>query len=312
MTSTVTYIQQIEQLKRKKNATILAHYYQDHHIQNIADFVGDSLALSREAIRTKSDIIVFAGVHFMAETAKILNPDKKILLPDMDAGCSLADSCSAVSLEQLKTKYPNHLVVTYINSSAEVKALSDVICTSTNARNIIEKIPLYESIIFTPDNNLGRYLMNVTGRDMVLWDGACEVHEAFSLLKLSALKNEYPDSILVAHPECASSLLDSAQYIGSTSGMIDYIKKSDKHTFLVATEIGILHQLTKQVSGKKLIPVPTQTDNSCACSECRYMKLNTIEKLYNCLLNETPEIQLSDTLMKRAMIPLERMFQLSR
>lgn len=311
MISTNTYIDQIKQLKKQKNATILAHFYQDYEIQKIADFVGDSLALSREAIRTQSDMIVFAGVHFMAETAKILNPDKKILLPDMNAGCSLADSCSAASLEQLKAKYPNHLVVTYINSSAEVKALSDIICTSTNARNIIEQIPQNESIIFAPDKNLGRYLMNVTGRDMVLWDGVCEVHEAFSLNKLEALKNKYPDSVLVAHPECNSSLLDLAQFIGSTSGMINYIKNSKDDTFLVATEIGILHQLTEQVSGKKLIPVPSQTDNSCACSECRYMKLNTMEKLYNCLLNETPEILLPDTLVKRAIIPLERMFQLS-
>lgn len=302
----------ILELKARKNAIVLAHYYQEPAIQEIADFVGDSLALSKQAAGTNADIIVFAGVHFMAETAKILNPGKKVLLPDLNAGCSLAESCSAVDFAAFRKKHPNHVAVTYINCSAEVKALSDIICTSSNAKKIIESIPLNQPILFAPDRNLGKYLIGETGRDLLLWDGACVVHEAFSFEKLLALQKKHPDAKIVAHPESETHILKVAQFIGSTSAMLDFVKKDSGREYLIATEAGILHQMKQDVPNKILLPVPAKENNTCACSECAYMKLNTLEKLYNCLLLESPEITLSEELIKKAIIPLNRMLALSQ
>lgn len=305
------YANKIRLLKKEKNAIILAHYYQKAEIQEVADFVGDSLGLSKEAANTSADIIVFAGVHFMAETAKILNPKKKVLLPDSSAGCSLAESCSAESLELFQKKYPEHITVSYINCSAEVKAQSDIIVTSANAKKIIESLPPEWPILFAPDRNLGKYLIKETGRDLLLWDGACVVHEAFSLNKIIELHHKYPTAKIIAHPESETEILDLAHFIGSTNAMIEYVKSSNADTFLVATEVGILHQMKKETIGKNLIPVPSKEDNTCACSECAYMKVNTLEKLYNCLLNESPEISLSDELIETALVPLNRMLALS-
>lgn len=307
----INYAEEIHRLKKEKNAIILAHYYQSAAIQDVADFVGDSLGLSKEAAGTTADLIVFAGVHFMAETAKIVNPSKKVIVPDLSATCSLAESCSAESFNLFRTKYPEHVTVSYINCSAEVKAQSDIIVTSANAKKIIESLPLEWPILFAPDRNLGKYLMKETGRDMVLWDGACVVHEAFSLSKLIELLQKYPEAKLIAHPESERDILDLAHFIGSTTAMIEFVKSSPHDTFLVATEVGILHQLKKETGGKTLIPVPVKEDNTCACSECAYMKVNTLEKLYQCLLNEGPEIKLSDDLIENASISLERMFVLS-
>ncbi len=305
------YISEINKLRQQKNAVILAHYYQEDDIQNLADFVGDSLALSKKAAETNADIIVFAGVHFMAETAKILNPTKKVLLPDLEAGCSLAQSCTADSFLAFKKQYPNHVTVAYINCSAEVKALCDIICTSANAEKIIASIPLDQPIIFAPDKNLGRYLIQKTGRDMVLWDGACVVHEAFSFDKLLALHKQYPQALIVAHPESEEHILRVAHYIGSTSGMINFIKNSLATTFIIATEVGILNKLAEEAPDKIVIPAPSKEDNTCACSECAFMRVNTVKKLYECLANETPEIHLDSALISAASKPLERMFELS-
>lgn len=301
----------INQLKEEKNAIILAHYYQDPNIQDIADFVGDSLGLSMEAAKTKADIIVFAGVYFMAETAKILNPTKKVLLPDLNAGCSLADSCPTEAFKKFIAHHPNHTVITYVNCSAEIKALSDIVCTSANAKKIIESLPNDEPIIFAPDKNLGKYLIKETGRDMVLWQGACIVHEAFSLEKLKSLTEKFPDAQIVAHPESETPILEMANYIGSTSGMINYIKKSDCPEFIIATEAGILHKIKLEVPDKLLIPAPSVENNACACSECPYMKMNTLEKLYKCLRDETPEVNVPETVRKKALVPLERMLSIS-
>ncbi|MFO7720060.1 MAG: quinolinate synthase NadA [Gillisia sp.] len=298
------------QLKKEKNAVILAHYYQEPGIQEVADFVGDSLELAKKAAATTADIIVFAGVHFMAETAKILNPSKKVLLPDLKAGCSLADSCPPEAFKKMIDKYPDHVVVTYINCSAEVKAVSDYVCTSSNAEKVINSIPLDKPIIFAPDKNLGKYLMGLTGREMLLWDGACIVHEAFSLDKLIDLSIEYPKAKIIAHPESESHILQVANYIGSTSGMLNYVKTSDYNVFIVATEAGILHQMQKDVPHKTLIPAPAKEDNTCACSECAFMKMNTLQKLYDCLENENPEILLEESLMKKAYRPIKRMMEL--
>ncbi len=303
--------EQILKLKKEKNAVILAHYYQEPKIQDVADFVGDSLGLSLQAASTKADIIVLAGVHFMAETAKILNPNKKVLLPDINAGCSLADSCPPDRFSLFLKKYPGHIVVTYINCNAEIKALSDVICTSANAVEIINSIPLDRPIIFAPDKNLGNYLIKKTGRNLLLWDGVCEVHEAFSMGKIKILQALHPFSKLVVHPESQEKLLDRADFIGSTSAMINFIKNDIAKQFIIATEAGILHQMKKEAPGKILIPAPAQENNICACSECRYMKMNTLEKLYLCLKNETTEITLADPLLSKALIPIERMLQLS-
>ncbi|MDR9457987.1 MAG: quinolinate synthase NadA [Salegentibacter sp.] len=303
--------EKINVLKEKKNAVILAHYYQEPEIQQIADFVGDSLELAKKAAQTEADIIVFAGVHFMAETAKILNPSRKVLLPDLQAGCSLADSCPPDTFGELKAEYPDHVVVTYINCSAEIKALSDIVCTSSNAEKVINSIPKDKEIIFAPDRNLGKYLVEKTGREMLLWDGACIVHEAFSLDKLIVLHKENPQAEIIAHPESEEHILKTAKYVGSTSGMLKYVKESPKNSFIVATEAGILYEMQKDVPQKELIPAPAKEDNSCACSECAFMKMNTLEKLYKCLKDETPEILLEEDLMEKAHKPIKRMMELS-
>ncbi|WP_116788686.1 quinolinate synthase NadA [Flavobacterium psychrotrophum] len=304
-------IDEILQLKKEKKAVILAHYYQEKDIQDIADFVGDSLELSKKAATTDAEMIVFAGVHFMAETAKILNPEKKVVLPDMNAGCSLADGCNASDFKKWKDQYPGHKVVTYINCSASIKTLSDVVCTSSNAKKIIESFPGDEPILFAPDRNLGNYLKKTTGRNLILWDGSCVVHEAFSFDKLIALYKEYPGAKIVAHPESEAQILQVAHYIGSTSGMLDYIVKSNAETFIVATEAGILYQLAEAAKGKTLIPAPSYEDNACACSECAFMKLNTLEKLYRCIKNGYPEITINEPLRLEALKPIQRMLELS-
>ncbi|GIV41855.1 MAG: quinolinate synthase A [Vicingaceae bacterium] len=303
--------EKILQLKKEKNAVILAHYYQEPDIQDLADYVGDSLGLSQKAAETDADIIVFAGVHFMAETAKILNPTRKVLLPDVNAGCSLADSCPPDAFGAFLERYPDHVVVTYINCSAEIKAMSDIICTSSNAKKIIQSIPENQPIIFAPDKNLGRYLIEETGRDMVLWEGACMVHEAFSLEKMMTLIKEHPEAKIVAHPESEKPVLKLAHFIGSTSAMLKYVKETEAEEFIIATEAGILHQMQKEVPGKKLIPAPAVEDNTCACSECFYMKMNTLEKLYLCLEKEQPEIILDETIRQKALKPLKRMLEIS-
>ncbi len=304
-------IQEIIRLKQEKNAVILAHYYQNEEIQEIADFIGDSLELSKKAQNTNADIIVFAGVHFMAETAKILNPDKKVVLPDFNAGCSLADGCNPKDFKLFKEKYPDHVVVTYINCSAEIKAMSDLVCTSSNAAKIIGSIPSDKEIIFAPDKNLGSYLKKETQRELILWDGSCVVHEAFSLDKLVEIYNKNPNAKIAAHPESESHILKAAHYIGSTSGIINFIKTDPAAVFIVATEAGILHELSKAVPEKTLIPAPSTEDNTCACSECAYMKVNTLEKLYWCLKNESPEILINEPLRIEALKPIQRMLELS-
>ncbi len=306
-----TYPKAISALKKHKNAVVLAHYYQRPEIQDIADFVGDSLALAKQAASSNADILVFAGVHFMAETAKILNRTKKVLIPDMDAGCSLADSCQPDAFRKFRANNPDHLAITYINCSAEIKAQSDIICTSSNAKKIVESFPLTQPLLFAPDLNLGRYLIKETGRDMLLWDGVCKVHHAFSLAKVKALCARFPFAKIVAHPESDQAILNVAHFVGSTSAMIDYIISSQAQTFIVGTEIGILHQLKNNIGHKVLIPMPIQADTSCACSECDYMKMNTLEKIHACLLHETPAITLDDDLIDRAFIPLNRMLSLS-
>jgi quinolinate synthase len=304
--------ERILELKKEKNAVILAHYYQEADIQDVADYVGDSLGLSQEAMKVNADIILFAGVHFMAETAKILNPTKKVILPDLKAGCSLAESCPADSFEKFTAAHPDHIVITYVNCSAEVKALTDIVCTSSNAVKIVESIPKDTPIIFAPDKNLGKYIMQKTGRDMLLWDGSCVVHEAFSLDKLIALYKENPDAKIIAHPESETHILKTAAYIGSTAGMIEFVKTDPSHKFIVATEAGILHKMKQEVPHKILIPAPAEEDNTCACSECGYMKMNTMQKVYDCLLNETPEIFVPEAIMKKALKPIERMLELSK
>lgn len=304
--------ERIIELKKEKNAVILAHYYQEADIQDVADYVGDSLGLSQEAMKVEADIILFAGVHFMAETAKILNPSKKVILPDMKAGCSLAESCPPEEFKKFTEAHPDHIVITYVNCSAEVKALTDIVVTSSNAVKIVESIPKDRPIIFAPDKNLGKYVMEQTGREMLLWDGACVVHEAFSLDKLIALYKKNPDAQIIAHPESETHILKTANYIGSTAGMIEYVKTNPSNKFIVATEAGILHKMKQDVPHKILIPAPSNEDNTCACSECGYMKMNTLQKVYNCLLNETPEIFVPDDIMKKALIPIERMLELSK
>ncbi|MEH6763346.1 MAG: quinolinate synthase NadA [Aequorivita antarctica] len=304
--------QKIKELKKQKNAVILAHYYQVPEIQEVADYVGDSLGLSQKAAETDAEIIVFAGVHFMAETAKILNPHKKVLLPDLMAGCSLADSCPADVFRKLVEAHPGYTVITYVNCSAEVKALSDIICTSSNAEKIVNSVPKDVPIIFAPDKNLGKYIQKKTGRKMLLWDGACIVHEAFSIDKLLKLYKENPGSKIIAHPESESHILETATYVGSTAGMIEYVKKHPTEKFIVATEAGILHKMQQEVPQAILIPAPAEEDNTCACSECAFMKMNTLQKLYDCLLNETPQIEVSEEILKKAILPIERMLELSK
>lgn len=308
-------VAEILRLKHERKAIILAHYYQYSEIQELADFVGDSLELSRKAQQTDADTIVFCGVHFMAETAKILNPSKRVLLPDLNAGCSLADSAPADEYrrvrEELRARYPNHIGITYINCSAEVKALSDIICTSSNAERIIRSVPENVPILFAPDRNLGAYLQRKTGRNMILWNGTCIVHQSFSLRRIEEQLALYPDAELIAHPECEDAILQRAHFIGSTSALLRYTVESPCRTFIVATEPGIIHQMEKASPHKRFIPALPE-EEGCRCSECPYMKLNTLEKLYLCLLHGEPEIQLDPDLIERARRPLERMMELSR
>lgn len=299
----------ILRLKEERNAVLLAHYYQNKEIQELADYLGDSLYLAKAAQKVDADIIVFAGVHFMAETAKIINPSKKVLLPDLNAGCSLADSCPPDDFSRFKSQYPDAVVVTYINCSAEIKTLSDIVCTSSNAVKVIESIPKDKQIIFAPDKNLGKYLIKETGRDMILWDGSCIVHEAFSFNKIVDLVKQYPKAKFIAHPESESQVLEIAHYIGSTSGLLNFVQQDKSDTYIVGTEAGILHEMEKVAPHKKFIPAPVE-DDTCACSECAFMKLNTLEKLYQCLKNETPEIFLEDKIMKDALLPIERMLEI--
>ncbi|WP_270088841.1 quinolinate synthase NadA [Sphingobacterium sp. SYP-B4668] len=302
-------VEEINRLKKEKNAVILAHYYQDAEIQDIADYIGDSLGLSQEAAKTEADVIVFAGVHFMAETAKILSPQKRVLLPDLKAGCSLSDSCPPHLFAKFKEQYPDHLVITYVNCTAELKALSDIVCTSSNAVQIVESLPLTQKIIFGPDRNLGAYVKKKTGRDLVLWNGACMVHEIFSQEKIDDLREMYPDAKFIAHPECEDHILATADYVGSTSGMLKYTINDSSSTYIVATESGIIHQMQKASPHKKFIPAPP--NNACACNDCPHMKLNTLEKLYNCLKYEAPEVTLPEEVIVRAQKPIERMLEIS-
>ncbi len=301
---------EINKLKKEKNAVILAHYYVKGEIQDIADFVGDSLSLSQKAAETKADIIVFVGVHFMAETAKILSPDKKVLLPDLNAGCSLADSCPDNDFREFILKHPDHTVISYVNTSAKVKALTDIVCTSSNAVKIVESIPKDKKIIFGPDKNLGNYISRLTDREMVIWDGACHVHSEFSLERILEQKKNNPDAIIIAHPECPKPILTISEFVGSTSALIKFTKESNAKQFIVATEPGVIHEMKKLSADKFFIPAPGE-DAECACSECEFMKLNSIEKLYTCLKYEQPEIIIEEKIRKKAYIPIKRMLDLS-
>jgi quinolinate synthase len=303
-------IEEIIRLKKEKNAVIMAHYYQPDEIQNIADFIGDSLALAQQATKTNAAILIICGVYFMGETAKILSPNKKVLIPDSQAGCSLADSCSAVDFKKFRKKYPNHMVVTYVNTTAAVKALTDIVVTSTNAVSIIESISKNKPIIFGPDRNLGKYINSLTGRNMVLWDGACHVHEQFSIEKIIALKKANEDALIVAHPECKEVLLSLADFIGSTAALLKFVQKSDNTKFIVATESGILHEMTRTCPNKTFIPAPPN-DSSCSCNECNFMRLNTLKKLYDCLQNETPEILIDESIRIKAELPIRKMLDVS-
>jgi quinolinate synthase len=301
--------EEIEKLKKEKNAILLAHYYQKGDIQDCADYLGDSLGLAQQAAQTKADIILFAGVHFMAETAKILNPGKKVLLPDLKAGCSLADSAPTDAFRRFKEAHPDHIVISYINCTAEIKALSDIICTSSNAVQLVEQFPKDHPIIFAPDKNLGAYINQKTGRNMLLWDGACQVHEIFSLDKILSLKEQFPEAAFIAHPECVAEILVHADFIGSTTALLNYTVKSDKTSFIVATETGILHQMEKASPYKKFIPAPP--DNGCACNDCPHMKRNSLEKVYLALKYEMPEIVMDEELRLKALKPMERMLEMS-
>ncbi len=299
----------IKALCEKKNAIILAHFYQEGEVQDIADFVGDSLDLSRKAAETEADVIVFAGVHFMAETAKILSPSKKVLLPDLNAGCSLADSCPTDDFAAFKKKHPEHVVVTYVNTTAEIKSLSDICCTSTNAMQVINSIPAEQPIIFAPDRNLGNYINKITGRQMLVWDGACHVHEEFSLERMLEIKKDQPEAKIICHPECQKPIQIVSDFIGSTSALLGFVQQDDSQSYIVATESGILHQMRKACPDKLFIPAPPN-DSTCACNDCKYMRLHTLEKLYNTLLFEMPEITLSDELINKAEVPIRRMLAL--
>lgn len=305
------FIKEINKLRKEKNAVIMAHYYQSGDIQDIADNVGDSLQLAQWAAKTDADIIVLCGVHFMGETAKILSPNKKVLIPDIEAGCSLADSCSADEFEKFIKKHPNHRVISYVNTTAAVKALSDVLVTSTNTRNIVESFNKDEKIIFGPDKNLGNYINSVTGRNMVLWNGSCHVHEKFSVEKIAALKKEYPNALVLAHPECKATVLAMADFVGSTAAILNFAGKSEKKNFIVATESGILHKMKLSYPNKQFIPAPPD-DEICACNECSYMRLNTMEKLYKCLRDENPEIKIDPEIQEKAVKPILRMLELSK
>jgi quinolinate synthase len=306
----VDLIEAINELKKEKNALLMAHYYQENEIQDIADFVGDSLALAWEASKTDADIILLAGVLFMGETAKILSPEKKVLVPDFNAGCSLADSCPAEDFEAFIRQHPDHIVVTYVNTTADVKALSDIVVTSTNAVKIINSIPKDQKIIFGPDRNLGNYLQSISGRDMVIWDGACHVHEKFSVEKIVDLKKEYPDAEIIAHPECKKPVLTVADFIGSTASLLKHTQTSDANQFIVATESGVIHQMQKASNHKTFIPAPP-SDSTCGCNDCEFMRLNTLRKIYLTLKYEYPEVEVAEGIRKKAIKPIERMFELS-
>ena len=303
-------VDEIEIMRKEKNAVILAHFYQEGEVQDIADFVGDSLGLSQQAAATEADIILFAGVHFMAETAKILAPEKKVLIPDLQAGCSLADSCPPKEFAAFKKNYPGYTVISYVNTTAEIKALTDIICTSTNALQIVESLPEDEKIIFAPDRNLGNYIKSMTGRDMVIWDGACHVHEEFSLERILEIKKEYPEAQIIAHPECEKQILIVADHIGSTTSLLNYTIRDKGKSYIVATESGILHQMRKASPDKHFIPAPPK-DSTCACNDCKYMKLISLKKIYNTLKYELPEITLEQDLMDRARGSIVRMLDIS-
>lgn len=306
----IDLLHEIRKLKQAKNAVILGHYYITAELQDISDFLGDSLALAQQAQKTDADLILFVGVHFMGETAKILNPGKKVIVPDLNAGCSLAESAPAGAFQAFKNQYPDHKVISYINCSAEIKALSDVIVTSSNARKIVESFPRDQPLIFAPDKNLGNYMNSVTGREMVLWNGACMVHEKYSLEKIVALMDEHPEAVFIAHPECEQPVLLVADFIGSTTALLNFVKKSDSAEFIVATESGILHQMQKMCPEKTFIPAPS-IDSTCGCNDCSYMKMNTIQKLYLALKYERPEIILDPSIIEKAKIPILRMLELS-
>lgn len=307
---TLDLFAEIARLKREKNAVLLAHFYQEPDIQDVADYIGDSLGLAQKAKNTEANIIVFAGVHFMAETAKILNPTRKVLLPDLNAGCSLADSAPADLFAAFKAQHPGHLVISYINCTAEIKALSDIICTSSNAKAIVNSLPPDQPIIFAPDKNLGSWINKQTGRNMVLWNGACMVHEIFSLEKITRLKVRHPEAKVIAHPECEEAVLQVADYIGSTTQLLKYSETDSGQSYIVATETGILHQMQKTSPYKTFIPAPP--NNNCACNDCPYMKLNTLEKIYLCLEYETPELLMAEDLRLKALAPIERMLEISK
>lgn len=308
----IDLVAEINRLKKEKNAVILAHYYVDGAIQDIADYIGDSLGLSQQAAATPADMIVFCGVHFMGETAKVLSPEKKVVIPDLNAGCSLADSAPADKFAAFKAQYPDHIVLSYINCSAEIKALSDIIVTSSNALKIVESLPKDQKIIFAPDANLGRFVSKKTGRDMVLWDGACIVHIDISLEKLHKLRTDYPEAKFIAHPECQEHILSEADYVGSTTALLKYVVDSPEQTFVVGTEAGILHKMREAAPHKKIIPAPASQNNTCACSECPYMKMNTMEKVYNAMLYEQPEIIVPEDVRLKAYESVARMLELSK
>ncbi len=301
---------EIDRLRKENNAVILAHFYQTPEIQDIADFVGDSLALAQWAAKTTADVLVLCGVHFMGETAKILCPDKKVLIPDLNAGCSLADSCPASKFEEFIKQHPDHTVISYVNTSAAVKALTDIVVTSTNARQIVESLPADEKIIFGPDRNLGNYINSVTGRNMLLWDGVCHVHEQFSLEKILDLKKDYPEAEIICHPECKRYIVEVSDYVGSTAGLLKHVIKSPKKQFIVATESGVLHEMRKACPDKEFIPAPPN-DSTCACNECNYMRMNTMKKLYNVLRFGIPEIFVDESVQKKAIRPIRRMLDIS-
>lgn len=310
MKDKAVWLEEIQRLRKEKNAVILAHYYQVHEIQDIADYIGDSLGLAQQAQETTADIIVFAGVHFMAETAKILNPEKKVLIPDMDAGCSLADGCPPDDFRRFKEEHPDHTVISYINCSAGIKVLSDVICTSSNAKAIVDSFPQDAKLIFAPDKNLGAYINDVTGRNMVLWDGTCQVHDILKTEEVIRLKMAHPDAMLIAHPECQAPILALADYVGSTTGLLQFTRKDSARKYIVATETGILHQMKKASPDKEFIIVPT--DETCSCNDCPYMKLNTLQKIYLCLRDEKPELLLDESVIEKALLPMQRMLDISR
>src|SRR5574344_2767521 len=310
MAEKIDFVKEINRLKKEKNAVIMAHFYQTGDIQDIADHIGDSLALAQMACKTDADIIVLCGVHFMGETAKILCPDKKVLIPDAEAGCSLADSCPADDFARFVNEHPGYTVISYVNTTAAVKAVTDVVVTSTNAKQIVESFPKDEKIIFGPDRNLGNYINSITNRNMLLWDGSCHVHEHFSVEKIVELKAQYPDAVVLAHPECKSVVLKLADFVGSTAALLKHAVQSDAQRFIVATESGILHEMQKKCPQKTFIPAPPN-DSTCACNECSFMRLNTMEKLYNCLKYEFPEIEVDSEVAKKAVLPIKRMLDIS-